>query len=67
MRQRCFRVIYMVEQLSEDRYDIIVRRFACNKRIAERIARQLGDGLDIIITKLAKREWQYVDMRDVER
>lgn len=72
---RSFRTIYMVEKLSKDvfgNYDIAIRRFACNKAIAEKIARKISkyanDEVDEIhVTKLSKWEWQFVNMLEVER
>lgn len=64
---RGYRVIYMVEVFNEDCTDVIIRRFARNKQLAERIARELKKHYDEPeITKLLKSDYQYIDMRAVE-
>lgn len=67
MRQRGYRTIYMVEVFNDDCTDIIIRRFARNKKLAERIARELNKLYgEPEITKLLKSDYQYIDMRAVE-
>lgn len=67
MRQRGYRTIYMIEVFNDDCTDIIVRRFARNKRVAEQIGRELNKLYgESEITKLLKSDYQFIDMRAVE-
>lgn len=64
---REYRTIYMVEVFNEDCTDIIVRRFARNKKIAEKIARELKKLYgEPEITKLLKSDYWFIDMTSIE-
>lgn len=64
---RGYRTIYMIEVFNDDCTDIIVRRFARNNKVAEKIARELDKRYgDSEITKLLKSDYQFIDMRAVE-
>lgn len=56
------RVIYMIEEFTRDG-ELTCRRFARNKKTAERIARGL---VKPYIHRLRKYEWQFVDFRTLE-
>ena len=49
------RVIYMIEEFTNDG-DLVFRRFARNKKAAQRIAR----GADAVIRKLSRSEMSWV-------
>ena len=64
-----FRVIYLIEVYrdAETADDMVVaRRFAANKRTADRIARKYKD-VSVSVRKLHKNERAWVSPLDVER
>lgn len=64
---RGYRTIYMVEVFNDECTDIIIRRFARNKKVAEQIARELKKSYDEPeITKLLKSNYQFINMLAVE-
>lgn len=54
----------MIEVISTEG-ELIARRFAANKKTAERIAKHYGD--DAEIRPMLKSEWHYINIKDVER
>lgn len=67
-----FRVVYMIEVFDPEGAtpdDILVaRRFAANKRTAEKIAKRYEKlDLETKIRKASKREWGFIDPADIER
>lgn len=56
------RTIYMIEEYTEDG-DLVFRRFARNRKTAERIAKE---GKAPIIRKLQKAEMGWVNTKEVE-
>lgn len=58
------RKIYMIEVISTEG-ELIARRFAANKKTAERIAKHYGD--DAEIRPMLKSEWHYINIKGVER
>ena len=72
MRNNTFRVIYIIEAFDPEGAtpdDILVaRRFAANKRTAEKIAKRYEKlDLETVIRKATKREWGFINPADVER
>ena len=59
-----FRTIYMVEGYAEIG-ELVFRRFARNRKTAERIAKNYPD-LETLVLKLRKCEQQYVEPDTVE-
>ena len=59
-----FRTIYIVEAITEDG-ELVMRRFARNKKIAEKIARQCKKA-KFVIRKARKDEHNWINMEDVE-
>ena len=59
-----FRTIYIVEAITEDG-ELVMRRFARNKKIAEKIARQCKKA-ESIIRKARKAEHNWINPEDVE-
>lgn len=59
------RKIYMVEAYTDDG-ELRIRRYAANKRTAERIAKPYGESAVIRLTSKTT-EWAWIDKRDVER
>ena len=59
-----FRTIYIVEAITEDG-DLVMRRFARNKKIAEKIAKQCKQA-EPIIRKTRKDEHNWIATEDVE-
>lgn len=57
------RVIYMIEEIT-DQGDLVSRRFARNKKTADRIAREAESGASV--RKLQKAEMMWVRREDVE-
>lgn len=62
-KMKMIRKIYMIEVISIDG-ELVARRFARNKKTAERIAKQYGDEAEIRL--LCKDEMEYVNKKDVE-
>lgn len=65
-----FRTIYMIEVFQDaDTADdmLVARRFAANKRTADRIAKQYKGDVDVIVRKTHSREYAWISMADVER
>lgn len=58
------RKIYMIEAFSETG-DLLMRRFAANKKTAERIAKPYGEKAVVRLTQ--KAEWEWINKADVER
>jgi hypothetical protein len=61
MKYRC---IYIIESFTVDG-ELVMRRFARNKRTAEKIARQCKRGIPFV-RKVQKREHIYINPADVE-
>lgn len=61
---KMIRVIYMIEEIT-DEGDLVSRRFARNKRTADRIARKAENGASV--RKLQKSEMVWVRREDIER
>ena len=59
-----FRTIYIVEAITEDG-ELAMRRFARNKKIAEKIARQCKKA-ESVIRKAQKDEHNWINPEDVE-
>ena len=59
-----FRTIYIVEAITEDG-ELVMRRFARNKKIAEQIARQRKE-VEPEIRKAQKVEHYWINPDDVE-
>ena len=59
-----FRTIYIVEAINEDG-ELVMRRFARNKKIAEKIARQCKKS-ESVIRKAQKAEHNWINLEDVE-
>lgn len=59
-----FRTIYIVEACTEDG-DLVMRRFARNKKTAENIAKQCKKA-EPIIRKTSKYEHKWIATEDVE-
>ena len=59
-----FRTIYIVEAITEDG-ELVMRRFARNKKIAEKIARQCKKA-ESVIRKAQKAEHNWINPEDVE-
>ena len=59
-----FRTIYIVEAITNDG-ELVMRRFARNKKAAEKIARQCKKA-DSVIRKLQKAEHNFINPEDVE-
>lgn len=59
-----FRTIYIVEAFTEDG-ELFMRRFARNKKIAEKIARHCKKA-DSVITKARNDEHDWINLEDVE-
>ena len=59
-----FRTIYIVEAITEDG-ELVMRRFARNKKIAEKIARQCKKA-ESVIRKAHKVEHNWINSEDVE-
>lgn len=59
-----FRCIYQIESITRSG-ELVMRRFARNKRTAEKIARQCKRG-EVDIRKLPKREHCFVNRLEVE-
>ena len=59
-----FRTIYIVEAINEDG-ELVMRRFARNKKIAEKIARQCKKA-ESVIMKACKAEHSWINPEDVE-
>lgn len=59
-----FRTIYIVEAITKDG-DLVMRRFARNKKIAEKIARQCKKA-ESVIRKAQKAEHNWFNPEDVE-
>ena len=62
-----YRTIYMIEVITEHG-DLLARRYAANKKTAERIGKQYKkytDGIDI--RKTRKADWEYINKNWVER
>lgn len=57
------RVIYMIEEIT-DEGDLVSRRFARNKRTADRIVRKAENGASV--RKLQKSEMAWVRREDIE-
>lgn len=67
-----FRVVYRIEVFDSEGAtpdDILVaRRFAANKRTAEKIAKRYEKlDLETKIRKASKREWGFINPADIER
>lgn len=58
------RKIYMIEVISAEG-DLIARRYAANKRTAEKIAKPYGEYADV--RSVRKDDWCWIDSRWVER
>ena len=58
------KTIYMIEVINAQG-ELIIRNFARNKKLAEKIARPYKHE-DPIIRKLQIAEWSYIDLRDVK-
>lgn len=50
------RVIYMIEEFTSEG-DLVMRRFARNKKTACKIAKTVDDGNEVIVRKLQKLKW----------
>ena len=59
-----FRTIYIVEAITKDG-ELVMRRFARNKKTAEKIARKCKKA-DSVIRKLQNREHNWINPEDVE-
>lgn len=59
-----FRTIYIVEAVTEDG-DLVIRRFARNKKTAENIAKQCNQA-EPVIRKTRKDEHNWISDEDVE-
>ena len=59
-----FRTIYIVEAITEGG-ELVMRRFARNKKIAENIARQCKKA-ESVIRKAQKVEHNWINSEDVE-
>ena len=59
-----FRTIYIVEAITRDG-ELVMRRFARNKKTAEKIARQCKKA-DSIIRKLKNDDHKWINPEDVE-
>lgn len=59
-----YRCIYIVESYTNDG-ELVMRRFARNKRVADRIAKQCKRGVPYI-RKTSKDEHSWIDHNDVE-
>ena len=59
-----FRTIYIVEAFAEDG-NMVMRRFARNKKVAKNIAKQCNES-EPIIRKTRKDEHDWIDTEDVE-
>ena len=59
-----FRTIYIVEAITEEG-ELVMRRFARNKKIAEKIARQCKKAKSVI-RKAQKDEHNWIAAEDVE-
>ena len=59
------RAIYMIEGYTRDG-DLVFRRYAHTKRIAERIKRKNNSTEYVVARKLNKNEHRYVNPSDVE-
>ena len=59
-----FRTIYIVEAITEEG-ELVMRRFARNKKIAEKIARQCKKAESVII-KAQKDEHRWINPEDVD-
>ena len=59
-----FRTIYIVEAITEEG-ELVMRRFARNKKIAEKIARQCKKAKSVI-RKAQKAEHNWIAAEDVE-
>lgn len=64
MKKTTFRVIYIIEAYT-DNGELVMRRFARNKRTAEKIARQCKKA-EADIRKAQKAEHSYIAPADVE-
>lgn len=65
-----FRTIYMIEVLQDaDTADdmLVARRFAANRKTADRIAKQYKGDVEVNIRKTQKCEHAYISVTDVER
>lgn len=63
-----YRTIYMVEAYSDD-YDVIIRRFARNNKVAQKIEAETKKNkkvADVTTRKLNKRDFFCIDMAAVE-
>lgn len=59
------RVIYMIEEFTSEG-DLVMRRFARNKKIAGKIAKTVDDGNGVSVRKLQKSEMSWVNTKEVE-
>lgn len=59
-----FRTIYIVEAITVDG-ELVMRRFARNNKIAEKIARQCKKA-EPVIRKARKYEHNWINLEDVE-
>lgn len=60
---REYRTIYMIEVYNDDCTGVTVRRYARNKKTAEKIGKQFNDA---VIYKVPKRDYQFINMEWVE-
>lgn len=59
------RTIYMIEEFTSEG-DLVMRRFARNKKTACKIAKTVDDGNEVIVRKIQKSEMGWVNTKEVE-
>lgn len=60
-----YRVIYIVEEYTKNG-DLVMRRFARNKKAADRIAKTGSEANEVNVRKLQKSEMDWVNPEEVE-